>query len=336
MSDAAPQQPSRHQTIDVLSLVFAVVVPLVGLILALVSRSNARRERRRPDGLTTAALAVSTVLLSLGVLAGIAVVVFTLTVTSQTTAALDGLRAAGDSHASDSAPAASTTTVTVSVTTNDASPPVAAAAKAVLEARLHDAGVDYVAVHGTADAGYRVEFPDTVSSRTTRAVTRALQPDTSLDGFSPVLFVSADTSDDPAPAATTYESATCDGRGPRTVEDGDVVVCDRAATPDKYLLGGTPTIPLTDIASVQPDGTGSVSIALDADGAAALRALSASLVQNSVPQDQLAIVAGGRVLLAPTVNTVVGNGLLQITGDDADEMVAELEFARNSGTFSVQ
>ena len=73
---ASPPAPTDHTPgLDIAALIFAIVVPPIGLVLALVARSSARGQGRRSSGVLTAALTVSIVLTGVGLLLAIIFVV---------------------------------------------------------------------------------------------------------------------------------------------------------------------------------------------------------------------------------------------------------------------
>ena len=55
----ASRAERQEKFIPVLALIFSILIPLVGLILAIVDVTNCRRENRKPVGLTMAAIAIS-------------------------------------------------------------------------------------------------------------------------------------------------------------------------------------------------------------------------------------------------------------------------------------
>ena len=55
----------QQKVLPIMALIFSILIPLVGLILALVDMSNCRRENRKPEGLTIGAFVLSIIRLFL-------------------------------------------------------------------------------------------------------------------------------------------------------------------------------------------------------------------------------------------------------------------------------
>lgn len=87
---------------------------------------------------------------------------------------------------------------------------------------------------------------------------------------------------------------------------------------------------VTEVKAEQPPGSLKwvVNVVLDGDGARLFEKLSTELAGKTPPQNQLAIVVRGRLVSAPTVQSPIAGGKVQISGNfnqqSADQLVADI------------
>ena len=128
--------------------------------------------------------------------------------------------------------------------------------------------------------------------------------------FRRVLTVKAGTCPSPAPAGTA-----CDAKGMRY-------------TLGKVELDGSN---VTDVkAAIQENGVGgwSVGLTLDSKGATLFEQLTAALAKQTPPANQLAIVVRGEVVTAPSVQSAIAGGKVEISGgydrDSAEQLATKI------------
>lgn len=128
--------------------------------------------------------------------------------------------------------------------------------------------------------------------------------------FRRVLMVKAGTCPSPAPAGTA-----CDAKGMRY-------------TLGKVELDGSN---VTEVKSaLQENGVGGwyVGLTLDSKGATLFEQLTAALAKQTPPANQLAIVVRGQVVTAPSVQSAIAGGKIEISGgytrESAEQLVGEI------------
>ena len=128
--------------------------------------------------------------------------------------------------------------------------------------------------------------------------------------FRRVLTVKAGTCPSPAPAGTA-----CDAKGMRY-------------TLGKVELDGSN---VTEVKSaLQENGAGGwyVGLTLDSKGATLFEQLTAALAKQTPPANQLAIVVRGQVVTAPSVQSAIAGGKIEISGgytrESAEQLVGEI------------
>ena len=128
--------------------------------------------------------------------------------------------------------------------------------------------------------------------------------------FRRVLMVKAGTCPSPAPAGTA-----CDAKGMRY-------------TLGKVELDGSN---VTEVKSaLQENGAGGwyVGLTLDSKGATLFEQLTAALAKQTPPANQLAIVVRGQVVTAPSVQSAIAGGKIEISGgytrESAEQLVGEI------------
>lgn len=141
------------------------------------------------------------------------------------------------------------------------------------------------------------------------------------------------TSQAPAPDSSVkqqFDALDCDA-GPVPVPvDEPGAACDAAGT--KYSLG--PAVVVGGVEDAQagvapgPDDTWVITVELEAGASDALRELSSELVGTG---GRLALLAGGVVVSAPTVEAPITDGRLQVAGDYDEESATALAEAISPG-----
>jgi preprotein translocase subunit SecD len=117
----------------------------------------------------------------------------------------------------------------------------------------------------------------------------------------------------PSPVPATAAMTACDSQGQLVFSLGPA----RLTASDVRAVS---------VASDAPDGSGPrVQVSLDADGTSAFASWTAELARQPAPQNQVAIVVGGRVTSAPYVQESIVGGQLEIAGlasqQDAEALV---------------
>lgn len=133
------------------------------------------------------------------------------------------------------------------------------------------------------------------------------------------LFAALDCAASPAPALVPAGSA-----------ESAVAVCD--ARGSKLLLG---PVELTSDRVDEVTFSGEVvKVSLDLEGAGLFRAMTEKQLSLPPPMDQFALSADGRILSAPSVNTIIPDGNFEITGGDVESLGAMLAFGRPGHVWS--
>ena len=128
--------------------------------------------------------------------------------------------------------------------------------------------------------------------------------------FRRVLTAKPGTCPTPAPSGTG-----CDDKGTRY-------------TLGKVELNGSNVSEVK--AAIQENGAGGwyVGLTLDAEGAEQFEQLTGAVAQQQPPANQLAIVVHGQVVAAPSVQSAISGGQIQISGsytrDTAQELAAKI------------
>jgi hypothetical protein len=312
---------------DIAALIFGILVPIVGLILALIGRSASRKAGQPPSVIAVAALIVSSVLSGLWLIG--------LTIAGLG-AALFFARGASAPIPMDTAPPASvhsSSEVVMTVHSSSGSPLTDAdysAVREVIDYRLANAGVTSNAVYLTGGEVH-VGFGDDVDSDGVTAAARALDGDYRAD-FLPVIEAGACN-------PTLYPNDLGFA--------GQSYVCDNDATEGLLLgnsaLSGDTIAKVTSLESTNSAGvsTGTWAVMIDFDeaGTAAFANLTRSLVNAGPGHDRLAIMLDGQLLSAPTVTSEITGGQVQISGNfseaDTEALARQLELAARGLVFEV-
>ena len=331
-----PTQPSAPEsapsnTLSILALVFAILAPVVGLVLAIVARAQAKRDQRQPDTLTTVALVISIVLTALGVVAVVGSLVFLVAV-GNTAASAISQPATVIEEPQDAQASVRATSADGEVTSGD----VNDAVKAVLLHRIDRAGLEFNSFQQDEDGDWVMTFDEAATEVEMSAAAETLAAP--LDGgFWSVAYVGdtavvkdatvSDGVDPDLEAALVAFAETDCADTPVDAGAGYVVACDPAMTA-KYLLGEE-FVPLDAVDSVEP-GIDSVLLVLDADGTRAFGELSQEAYATAPPGNQVALLVNGEVVTAPTMNGVILDGRVNVTTptpDDLDLMTAIAKLA---------
>lgn len=316
----APQTPSEaaapSRTLSVLALVFAILVPVAGLVLALIAGARARRAGRRQDGLTTAALIVSIVLTVVGLVALVVVAVVALTVLAR-----------GEPTVS---PQDGDLVVTVTATDGDSrDSELRAAVDLVLAHRLERAGIQGALLAHGADGAFIVRLPSTATEADAAQAASLLAAPTD-GGIARVLAV-----DEGGGVAYGTSTALTDGiksafeavdcaqtlEGPVDVGGGLAAACSSDGS-TRYLLGPVeiPAAAIDDVTTGSDASGATLQVDFGLEGAGLLADLTAEVVGQGPPDGLIAIVTGGDVLMAPRVMAAITDGSVQIAGGTVEEL----------------
>jgi hypothetical protein len=322
---AAASAPSA---LSISAFVLSFLVPIAGLITSLISRASARRERRQVDGLTTAALVISSVFTGVGIVGGVGLLAFVLAVGNQVATVTSAV-------APSSAPVAVNDVVTTVADTQGAvqNGDSFDAAKAVARHRLERAGVKFSHFAANSQGQLVTTFADGASANTLRSAASTIAAPTDgsfrkvLGSGDPAAGGSAVYSSSPLltqSIANKFSKASCKSvvsslSGAITLSNGFLVACS-SDLKTKYLLGGV-EVPGEDISSYTVAGA-DVTIQLNSSGAHQWANLSSGLISATAPDNQVALVAGNEVVLASTIVSVVTDGQIAFTSESVGALVA--------------
>lgn len=322
-------EPRRAEAsgIAISALVLAILAPLVGLVLALIARSSARKAGLTPSGVATAALIVSGVLTGLGLVAAAVAILITVTALNQLSSGQLG------SDQSSAQPWQSQTQVTLSIVSQgDASLDEGErlVVEEIVNDRLRLVGLTPDGVYFTEPGRVHVTFDETADEASIEEAVMALQADLDIE-FRPVLAVG------PCDTSTTGSGAAEEAQ-----------LCDEEQTTG-FLLGpaeatgdGLADVRAFEITSSNDVSTGqwAVLLSFDSGGTSAIADLTTRLSTAAPPMNQLAITFDGQVLSAPVVNSAVTDGQLQISGDfdreGAESLARQFRFALEDVSFQVE
>lgn len=334
----APQTPPvgapPSRTLSVLALVLAVVVPVAGLVLALVAGARARRAGHRQDGLTTAALIVSIVLTIVGLVALIVVAVVLLSRLGQIEPAVE--------------PQDGDLIVTVAAADGDGrDSELRAAADLVIAHRLERAGIQGALLAHGADGALIVRLPSTATEADADRAASLLAAPTdggiarvlALDEGGGVAYGTSEALTDEI--KTAFEAVDCAQtlEGPVDVGGGLTAACssDRST---RYLLGPVeiPAAAIDDVTTGSDASGATLQVDFGLEGAGLLADLTAEIVGQAPPDGLIAIATGGDVLMAPQVMSAITDGSVQIAGgtmEELRELRAQLVLLARGATISV-
>lgn len=325
------------------ALILSFLVPIAGLVVALIARSAARRSGRQTDGMARAALVISSIFIGLGVLAAIGSLIFVLVVAGQVAKVTNV-----------SVPKITSNEVAVKVTSAGTiidSGDLLSAATQVTTHRLQRASVQFSSFGANAQGLLVVKFPDSSSAKEMKAAASAVAVPTDA-GFRKVLgsgdpAADGSTSFASAPevtqaVATEFSHASCKSVAASTegvikLDGGLFISCDADLT-TKYLVGEV-LVPGTSISNYTASSTG-VHLELNSDGTQRWATLSSDLAGHTFPDNQVALVIGNEVVLAPTVSQVVTDGQLTISTADQSHfdpalVESQLALAAHNVSFSI-
>lgn len=328
------------QTLSVIALVLAFLIPVAGLVVAIVANSRSKRDGRTADGMTLVTLIISSVIIGLGLMStAVALIFFLIT--------------AGHMTTTSSVAAFAPKEITVKVTSGGATVTdgdLLTAAKAVTTHRLQRAKVQFSLFGANSQGLLVVIFPESASAAQMNAAKCALTVPTD-PGFRKVLGLGDPTagagasfSSDPAVRQTVadkFSNTDCNtisetGGGVLKLDGGLSVYCDLGLK-TKYLVGDI-LIPGDVIADHTATRT-SIELDLNGSGTPLWSNLSTQLSALPITENQITLVIGNEVVVAPTMNDVVTNGKIAISSSDASFDAAlidsELALASSGISFSV-
>lgn len=305
---AAAPAHNRVTGLDIAALIFAILVPPVGLILALVGRSSAKNEGGPSSGVLTAALVVSIVLTGLGLLMFVAFIVIAIFGFGLTLWAVQ-------TYSEPTHPSAAnevTLSVSADATTLDAQTMDATAR--LIESRLDRAGILYDDVY-ISGVNLQLAMP-----------ANAQPDDVVLAGEIAAGRYYADV-------RPVLDSAECPREAPFTphIDPAErLVLCDGDGVELLTLAPAALSGSWASDAHATELSTGGqwvVTLTLTAEGTAAMADLTSRLIDEGPIRGRFAIVVDGELLTAPLVNAVVTSGELQIAGGFDERMAGQLASA---------
>lgn len=297
---APPVAKADASGTEIAALVLAVVLPVVGLILALVARADRRRRGLAGSGLVTAALIVSSVLTALGVLTTIAIVVVAVV--------LPSAQSAWDSAPPPGEPVSE---IVLSAQHTDGTAlddGELGLSREAISYRLERAGVPSSGFY-LAEGQIHVMFSSSVTADDVERAADALGGEFRTD-FRPVLQATdtCDPSIDHSDPSAGQEVTLCDANG------FQYALAPSAVSGERISDATAGTVTNSQGAST---GVWAVNIAFDAEGTAQFADITEQLyayLSSDPTRNRFAIVLDGEVISAPTVQAVITDGNPQISG----------------------
>lgn len=300
-----PAGTDRTPGLETAALVFAILVPPVGLVLALVALSSTRSQGRPRSGTLTGALIVSVVLTGIGLLLAVVFILLAILGFGIFAWALQTI------SPGPTLPPAAANELVLTVSPDTASPlsdDNIASTMRLVEARLDRAGIDHGELYLAAGT-LRVTLPDSAEPAEVVRAGDAVAGDYLVE------------------VRTVFDAAACPSPAPVSDPEtsGDptstLVLCDDDGVEQLTLAPAEITGNwISDAYASELTGAGGtagawvVTIIFTADGTAAFEDLTSRLVGSGPTMGRFAIVIDGAILTAPVVNAVISDGQAQIAG----------------------
>lgn len=327
MSYQRPGTEQRSSGLSIASLILAVLIPVVGLILGIVARVQAKRAGS-PTAIATVAVVVG------AVLSVIWTVVIALIVWGGLTAYYAEETSSGEA-VEIPVPDSAKSVVLELTAEGDLDAETLAAAQAVVERHATQAGMDVLAVTAAEGGSLVVSFDeDTTDALITQFGQSLASPP--ANGFSQVFAVvpgrggQIEDHDEMTPSCTDLPF------GSTHWNDLTLVCDDTDAT--QYLFAEEPRVPGSDIAEVTQSGD-ILTVTLSADAAEEFEEWTGQLAAQA-DGGQIAIVDVNGVMSAPVVRAAISGGEFQISGGGPDfniqETVDRLRLLSAGVTFSME
>jgi len=309
MSYQRPGSEQRTSGLSLISLVLAVLIPVVGLILGIVARVQAKRAGA-PTAIATVAVAVGAVLSVIWTICIALILWGGVTLFTQETPSGEAV----EIPVPDSAKS-----VVVELTAeDDLDAETLAAARAVVEQHATQAGMAVLAVSASDEDSLVVSFDeDTADALITQFGQSLASPP--ANGFSQVFAVlpgsggQVDGFDEASPSCADLPFGG-------TEWNELAVICDDTDE-TQYLFDEGPRMPGSDIAEVTVSGD-ILAVTLTPDAAAEFEEWTGQLAAEA-DGDRIAIVDANGVLSAPVVQAAIAGGEFQISGGGPDFDVQE-------------
>ncbi|GGM56781.1 DUF4190 domain-containing protein [Microbacterium saperdae] len=325
MSYQRPGTEQRTSGLSIVSLFLAVLIPVVGLVLGIVARVQAKRVGS-PTAIATVAVAVGTVLSVIWTVVIALIVWGGLTLFTQESPSGEAVEIP--------VPDSAKSVVLELTAEGDLDAETLAAAQGVVERHATQAGMDVLAVTATEGDSLVVSFDeDTTDALITQFGQSLSAPP--ANGFSQVFAVvpgsggQVEGYDEMTPSCTDLPFGSA-----RWNEL--TVVCDDADA-TQYVFAEGPRVPGSDIAEVTQSGD-ILAVTLTSDAASEFEEWTGQLAAQA-DGGQIAIVDANGVLSAPVVRGVISGGEFQISGGgpdfDIQETVDRLRVLSAGVTFSV-
>ncbi|KJL28708.1 SecDF P1 head subdomain-containing protein [Microbacterium oxydans] len=317
MSYQRPDTEPRTSGLSIASLVLAVLLPILGLVLALVARSKAKREGG-PTLVATVAIVAGAVLS----------LVWTLLIALFIWAGATLFTVATSDDPSEPAPPAPGDSIVLEVSADgELDDETLTAARSLVELQAANAGLDLadaVVDDDTVIVTFAEGTTDTLIEEFTTSLTSPL-----TDGFYAV--------DEVRPGSGGGDTAVSCADLPfgSATTGGQTLACDDADQ-TQYVFDSGPRMSGTDISEVALSGD-AVSVVLSADGAQELADWTAEIAPLGTAQ--IAIVDLSGVITAPVVMSAITGGEFQISGGGSGNLQALTDRLRVLGagvTFSIE
>lgn len=336
---------NEQSNLSAVALVLSFFVPVAGLIIALIVRSKSKREGRTADGISLAALIISSIMIGLGVIAAVIAVSF-FVATGNQIAAISGAAAP--------VPSAAPPTNQVAITViSDGSPvdsgDILTAAKAVELNRLQQANIKFSSFGADNRGKLVTTFSDTASSTQKSKASAVLSVPADLSfrkvlgaadaraGSDAVLFASPEVTQAVADGftAASCKSVSEANGGFITLDGGTYIYCSPDHT-TKFLVGSA--LITGETIADHSVSKSSIHITFNASGTQLLSSITSDMVSNPESGNRIALISGNQVISSPVAMSVVTNGELSISSDgttNTDLIDSELTLAAHNVNFTL-
>ena len=337
---------NEQSNLSAVALVLAFLVPVAGLVIALIVRSKSKREGRTADGISLAAMIISSIMIGLGVIAAVIAISFFVATSNQIAAI---------SSAAAPAPSAAAPTNQIAVTViSDGSPvdsgDILTAAKAVELNRLQQAKIKFASFGADSRGKLVTTLSDTATSAQKSKASSVLSVPADFS-FRKVLGVAAARAgSDIFPFATPevtqavadeFTAASCKSvseanGGFITIAGGGTYIYCSPDHATKFLVGGV--LITGETIADHSVSKSSIGITFNASGAQLLSSITNDMVSNPQSGNRIALISGNQVISSPVTMSVVTNGELSISADgsvNTDLIDSELTLAAHNVNFTL-
>lgn len=325
MSYQRPGTAQGTSGLSIASLFLAVLIPLVGFVLGLVARAQAKRAGS-PTAIATAAVVVGAILSAIWSICIALIVWGGVTLFTQEAPSGEAVQIP--------VPDSAKSVVLEATAEDDLDAETLAAARTLVERHATQAGMNVLAVAESDGNSLVVSFDeDTADALITQFGQSLSSPP--ANGFSQV-FAVVPASGGQVDGSEESSQSCADLPFGSTQWNDLTVVCDDADTA-QYLFDEEPRVPGSAIAEVTVSGD-IVAVTLSPDAAAEFEEWTGQLAAEA-DGGRIAIVDANGVLSAPVVQAAIAGGEFQIAGGgpdfDVQETADRLRVLSAGVTFSV-